>query len=159
MSGEIRFGSWLLQFVPPGWEVLPGQGVRCGGDESIRSTIIFSEEKLPVGASLSTYIENQLTAIKVVFNNPELKGPMSVGITGAKEAQRVGVSYASADGREVIHVQVYATVADVVAIATLTTGPESAREMGRMFNEVTAKSRLQSLSIQEKNSAENKRDG
>ena len=142
MSAALTVGSWQVQAIPAEWEILPGHGLRRTGDHVFPSTIVFSEENMPAGLTLPTYIKNQIEGMKVLFRNLRIKGPVPIAMPEANEAQRVGVSYKSADGHEVIHVQIYATAADLVGIVTLTTVTEEASKISAMFQDILANLRF-----------------
>jgi len=121
MSSALVVGSWQLQSIPPGWDVLPGFGIRRAADGSFPSMLLMAEEPLPSQTTLDRYIANQVGAAKVLFKQPKIKGPDPASIPEAIEAQRLGISYRSADGRNVVQLQFYATDGILVGNVTFTT--------------------------------------
>ena len=100
---------------------MPGYGLRHISENTFPSVLLMAEESLPAGTTLSRYIANQIEGIKVLLKQPKIKAPMPVTMPEASEAQRLGVSYHSEDGRAVVQIQIYATDGNLVGNVTFTT--------------------------------------
>lgn len=143
MLPNLQIGSWTIGGTPPDWDILPGLGLKRAGESVFPSTIVFAEETLPAGVTVADYIKNQVDRIKVLFNNPRIKGPVPIAMPATRDAHRLGVSYKSDDGRAVIHIQIYASAADLVGIATLTTVEEDLGHVSGVFQEIVSKSKFE----------------
>jgi hypothetical protein len=120
MSG-FAAGNWFVTTVPPGWEVMPGYGLRRAQAGAFPSVFLLAQEALAPATTLEGYIARQLAAAKILLREPKIREAVPVSIPDAVEARQIGLSYRSQDGRQVFQVQIYATHANIVGNATFTT--------------------------------------
>ncbi len=113
-----EFGAWKLATIPPGWEVVPGFGLRRA--QGGASSIGFREEPLPPGMSLAQYGESQTQALKQLVPALQAKKPAPSSWSGAEEALEMAWRLIE-DDRQYLIVQVFAKTLDQVGIATFTT--------------------------------------
>ncbi len=136
MAAALVVGSWHLEAVPAGWEILPGYGVRRVEAGVFASVLVLAEERLTPGTPLAKYVTNQIQAAKVLFPNPIIKGPDAFAVPGATEALRLGVSYITRSGQTAVHFQIYATDGEQAGNATFTTIKEELPNIGTALGEL-----------------------
>ena len=116
---DLRFGHWSFGGVLQGWDVLEGLGMRKQSSGGSFLSIAFAEEPLPDGASLASYVENQIALMNQLLKEPKVE--TLPGTTGsAEEGQSVLVQHLAEDGRAISQRQVYRVSEKLVGIATVT---------------------------------------
>jgi hypothetical protein len=130
MSG-FAAGNWSVAGVPPGWEVIPGFGVRRAEPGAFPSVLLFAQEAMPPSITLDRYIAKQMDAAKILLREAKIREAVPVTIQDAAEARQIGLSYTSQDGRHAVQIQIYATHEGAVGNATFTTVEE---ELPRVAN-------------------------
>ncbi len=143
MSAALVVGSWSLESIPPGWEIMPGYGLRRAEPGAFPSVLLMVQEPLPNGLTLAAYVEKQLVAADVLLKHPTVRGPAPVTMPYSTEALRVGFSYRSANGRAVVQMQIYATDGIEVGNVTFTTLEEDLPALGATFAEMIGGLRFQ----------------
>jgi len=116
---DLTVGSWYISDVPPDWEVMAGYGIRRTA--GFPSVFLFAQEPMPPEMTLEKYISKQMDAARVLFREPKIRDAAVIAIQGATEARQLGLSWPTADGRQVVQIQMYATDGSVVGNATFTT--------------------------------------
>jgi len=133
----LQIGSWQIESVPEGWEILPGQGLRRALPNVFPSTVVMLEEPLPPGLSLDGYVANQVQVIRALLPQSQIKGPSPTALPQIESAQKLGVFYQSRDGRAVVQTQLYTTSSSgQVGIVTFTTLEEEFAQVGSAFQAI-----------------------
>jgi hypothetical protein len=136
MEQPLKVGSWSVRTIPPGWEVVPGYGLRSASENTFPSTVVLTEEKLPEGMTLPGYVANSIEIMRRLLPEPKIKGPDPFSFPEAEEAQQLAVAYKSKDDRSVVQRQIYAGAAGVVGIVTFTTVEEEMSNVSGAFRAI-----------------------
>ena len=136
MATATKFGNWSLSVIPPGWEVVPEFGLRRAEKDAFPSNLVLTEEKMPDGMTLLSYVKNQVQIMERLLPQPTIVGPDRIPLPGAEGAQSLRVSYKSNEQRSVVQTQIYASARDLVGIATFTTVEEEAGQVAETFKAV-----------------------
>lgn len=84
----LRVGHWLCGFVPPGWEVVPNQGLRRAAEGEFPISAIFTEtrchEHLNLPEHVNTLIQHYLDALP----GCRTQGAQQIKIPGTEEARQ-----------------------------------------------------------------------
>ena len=111
----FAFGGWRIAQVPPGWEPVPGFGLRLGD-----SSIGFEQEPLSPEVTLQQYAEMRVEIMAGLAAGIHPIGPNHSSWQGAEEALDMGWKLDEGD-RQFLVVQILAKSLGQVGIATFAT--------------------------------------
>ncbi len=132
-----RVQSWVFPSIPPGWEVIAGQGLRYVREGSQPATVLVTEEKLPADHNLEKYIEIQLSLIANRLPNSQVvKAPAAVPDVDGCAGLLIRTPLS--DGRMATQQQVYACIADQVGILTATVSETETEDVHRAIEAIFA---------------------
>ncbi len=118
-SQSPRVQDWIFNSLPPGWEIVPEQGLKHLQQASNLPVLMVSEDRLPNGYDLERYVDLQLKLLGERLPSAKAsKG--SASVPGAQTAAGLTIRTPFPDGRIAIQKQVYATVDSKVGILTAT---------------------------------------
>lgn len=85
---RLRVGHWLCHFIPAGWDVVPGQGMRCTAEGQFPASLMFAEtgghEHLQLREHVNMLIQQYLDALQGCRTD----GASDVRIRGTDEARQ-----------------------------------------------------------------------
>jgi hypothetical protein len=119
-------GRWGVSFVPDGWELVSGFGIRRLEGGRQLANIRLSEDILPAGKILAPYVGAQMTLFHRSFADPKIAGPSVITFPGADEAALLFLKHGELEGAPpVIQVQTYVRRERWIGIVTFTATAKS----------------------------------
>jgi hypothetical protein len=116
----LAIGHWQIASPPPGWEFVPGNGLRFAPPNRFTSNVTFTEEDLPPGKDLKSYVEAQIVVARRYLPNAEFAGPQPSRFPECDETLKLVLQTALDDGSKLVQGQVYVRVRNSVGVLTCT---------------------------------------
>lgn len=114
-------GRWRVSFVPDGWELVSGFGIRRLEGGRQLANIRLSEDRLPAGKILAPYVGAQMTLFHRSFADPKIAGPSVITFPGADEAALLFLKHGELEGAPpIIQAQTYVRRERWIGIVTFT---------------------------------------
>jgi hypothetical protein len=141
-SSQISFGSWIVPSAPPGWEVVPEQGLKLSGD-GLHSNVIFAEDSVLETTRTEGYIASQQQFMRGFLPDLKISGTERLVVPGADETLTVDNTFRSSAGETVYQRQLYVRRVKRIGIITTTTVEKERGQVRADFDAILASARFE----------------
>ena len=135
-----RIGGWLLPVVPKDWELIEPHGIRRTGKGIFPSNASFTEEPLPGGKDLASYVQDQVAGLRRMISEVVVVEQSPSAFPDSDDAQQLVMRF-HVEGRPIVQRQMYVFRGGMIGILTLTTTEQDVETVRGAFDRMRESAR------------------